>query len=542
MDFFKLVVFYQKCFKLITIFNKTMTKIILDCYTDEPAGLGVPPYIGTYPRYLYGYLKSKAKKENKKDEEIYYLTIDDLRLFLKHGNRKKETKLHEKTNITIHNLTNNSPDIKEIFESLGNHDELYVVLGVHVPGKYLTAMPGTIHEINTLLKALFKKVHVRGKRILTGPAATEFGTRLEGGKFAEKQDLSLFNEVIPEIVKDYDEIAKYSIVGAEIIEQIVNEDGWNYVIAEIETARGCGKGVACSFCTEPLKNKLEFRKVKDIIDEVKALNEKKVKYFRLGKQSDFFAWNVSDIKKILSEIRKNCKIDVLHIDNVDPVRVDEEKVKLVVEHCTSGNIAALGVESFDTEVVKRNNLNSTPEVAMKAIKLINKFGASRGNEDGKEYNGMPKFVPGLNILFGLIGEGKKTQEANMKYLSEILENDLLLRRINIRQVAVFPGTQLDEEAGNKFLRKNKKYYWKWRNAIRQKVDNVMLQKLVPKDLVLKNCIAEIYDGKTTFLRQIGTYPLVIGVKAKDGKRLELGKFYNIKVTGHMLRSIVGEIV
>ncbi len=26
---------------------------ILDCYTDEASGLGVPPYLGTYPRYTY---------------------------------------------------------------------------------------------------------------------------------------------------------------------------------------------------------------------------------------------------------------------------------------------------------------------------------------------------------------------------------------------------------------------------------------------------------------------------------------------------------
>ncbi|MBT4824463.1 radical SAM protein [Candidatus Woesearchaeota archaeon] len=502
-----------------------MTKIILDCYTDEPAGLGVPPYIGTYPRYLFGKLMS----EKRKNEEVYYFTIDDLRLFLKHKNKKPETKTHEKTNITIHNLTKNSQNFKEIFESA---KEIYVVLGVHVPGKYLTAVPATIHEINTLFKELLKRHCITAKRILTGPAATEFGTRLEGGKFAEKQDLSLFNTVTPEIVSDYGEIAKYAVLGVEIVDQIVNKEGWNYVIAEIETARGCGKGVACSFCTEPLKNKLEFRKVKDIVDEVKALNKQGVKYFRLGKQSDFFAWDASDIKKLLSGIRKECNIDVLHIDNIDPVRADEEKVKLVVEHCTSGNIAAMGVESFDAEVVKKNNLNSNPEVTMRAIKLINKIGAERGE------NGMPKFVPGLNIIFGLIGEGKKTQEANMKYLQEILDSELLLRRINIRQVAVFPGTQLEKEAGNKYLRKNKKYYWKWRNEIRQKIDNVMLKKLVPKDLVLKDCIAEIYDGKTTFLRQIGTYPLIIGVK----ERLELGKFYNIKVTGHMLRSIVGEVV
>ena len=540
-----------------------MTKIILDCYTDEPAGLGVPPYIGTYPRYMYGKLLSE-----KKNEQIYYLTIDDLRLFLKYGNKKPETKVHEKTNIKIHNLTKNSPYIREIFESCktnknnDSENELYVVLGVHVPGKYLTAVPGTIHEINMLLKELLGKIDFRGKKILTGPAATEFGTRLEGGKFAEKQDVSLFDEVNPEIVKDYNDIAKFSVAGAEIITQIVNEDGWNYVIAEIETARGCGKGVACSFCTEPLKNKLEFRKVKDIIAEVEALNKKGVKYFRLGKQSDFFAWNTTDIKNMLSEIRKKCDIEVLHIDNIDPAKADEEKIKLVVEYCTPGNIAAMGVESFDAEVVKKNNLNSSPETTMRAIKLINKYGGICGDEKDKDYNGMQKFLPGINIIFGLIGEGKKTQEENMKYLQEILSSELLLRRINIRQVAVFPGTQLDDEAGNKFLKKNKKYYWKWRNDIRQNIDNEMLQKLVPKGTILKKCIAEIYDGKTTFLRQIGTYPLIVGVKGderkantkntlkediknsnlKNGGRLELGKFYNIKVTGYMLRSIIGEVV
>ena len=52
-----------------------MTYTILDCYTDEPAGLGVPPYLGTYPRYIAGYL----------NEDVHYLTIDDLRLFNKNN-------------------------------------------------------------------------------------------------------------------------------------------------------------------------------------------------------------------------------------------------------------------------------------------------------------------------------------------------------------------------------------------------------------------------------------------------------------------------
>ena len=39
--------------------------LIVDCYTDEPAGLGVPPYLGVYPRYLYGYLKNNGEKSRR---------------------------------------------------------------------------------------------------------------------------------------------------------------------------------------------------------------------------------------------------------------------------------------------------------------------------------------------------------------------------------------------------------------------------------------------------------------------------------------------
>jgi len=61
----------------------------------------------------------------------------------------------------------------------------------------------------------------------------------------------------------------------------------------------------------------------------------------------------------------------------------------------------------------------------------------------------------------------------------------------------------------------------------------MLKRVIPSGTILKDCYAEIYDGNTTFLRQFGTYPLIIGVKG----RLELKKFFDVKVTGHMLRSL-----
>lgn len=480
---------------------------ILDCYTDEPAGLGVPPYLGTYPRYIAGSL----------DKIPIYLTIDDLRLHYKLGKLGKPTKPSQKTDIKTYNLTKNFKKIKEI---LDNTNELIIIAGVHTPGKYLSAVPGTLKEIIQLTREL------KCKKILTGPAF--YGTTTEGGRFFERVDLRNFDE-IKEFNFSYDEIKDFAVKGVGLIKQIPD-----LRIIELETSKGCSRETHCSFCTEPLKHKISFRNKEDIIKEVEAFNKLGAKYFRLGKQSCYYSH--PEAIDIVKDIRKQFDPKVLHIDNVNPVQVISKKgieiTKAIVKYCTSGNIAAFGVESFDPEVVKQNNLNSDPETTYKGVKILNKYGKEIGN------NGMQKFLPGINILFGLIGESKTTNEYNLKWLKRFLKEDLLLRRINIRQVDIFEGTPLYNTVGNKFIKKNKKYYWKWRNQIRQEIDFPMLNKLVPEGNVLKDVRTEIYDGKTTFARHIGTYPLIVGIK----QRLELNKFVDVKITNHMLRSVVGEVI
>ncbi len=480
---------------------------ILDCYTDEASGLGVPPYLGTYPRYIFGKLR-------KEDHSISYLTIDDLRLWKKFNNKKREPSEKEKTNILIYNLTINSAE-----KILANTDCLIVILGVHVPGKYLTALPGTIQEIIPLIRDLPMK------KILTGPAV--FGTQLEGGKFFERIPQDIFTEIINYDV-DFAKLEEFVLDGVEILKQIPDKR-----MIEIETSRGCNIG-KCSFCTEPLKNKFSNRKMEPILQEIKAYYEQGARFFRLGKQADFYS---SDRPiEMLQKIREQCpNIEVLHIDNVNPNSVvkpgGEEITKAIAEYCTPGNIAAFGVESFDPEVVKANILNTMPAIAMKAIRIINKYGAERGN------NGMPKFLPGINIIFGLLNETKESQKKNMLALQQVLAENLLLRRINIRQVAILPDTFLEKHGGAKYLRKNKQYYWKWRNEIRQNIDEPMLHRILPIGTILSDVFTEMYDGKTTFCRQMGTYPLVIGVKG----RIPLKQKIKIKVTGYMLRSITGEV-
>jgi len=262
---------------------------ILDCYTDEPAGLGVPPYIGTYPRYVYGAVKEAG-------DEVNYLTIDDLRGFL-NGVKDKEKEI--KTNIKVRNLSKKFSEISKILEKT---NILIIVCGVHTPGKYLSALPGTTKEVIGLLSQIKDDFLT----ILSGPAA-HYGSGLWGGRIARDvaKDFDYFDLVIPDIefkIKElkennfsedvkvemnYSGIRKKAILGAEIVK--FHPCFPDFLIAEIETSRGCARKEGCSFCTEPLKYcTVERREVRDIIDEVKALASFGVKNFRLGKQSCFY--------------------------------------------------------------------------------------------------------------------------------------------------------------------------------------------------------------------------------------------------------------
>ncbi|MEK6967796.1 MAG: radical SAM protein [Nanoarchaeota archaeon] len=495
-----------------------MVYTILDAYTDEPAGLGVPPYLGTYPRYIFGALK-------KEGHEVYYVTIDDLRLL--NSQKKLQDKSKETiTNKKLYNLTRQSGEIKKILEKTKT---LIVNLGMQTPGTYLSAVPGTLQELSPMIKSL------RCRKVLTGPAA-QHGTQLIGGRTAEKLDNTMFDHADVNYlnINSFKAVEEYIPYSAEIIEQIPYP-----VIIEIETGKGCYRSPGCSFCTEPLKNKIQYRDQGPIINEITAFYDKGCRNFRYGKQTDFYSYKYSkpeEIEKLLKGTWDACpEIEVLHIDNCDPrivvSRNGEAVTKLIVQYCTPGNVAAFGVETFDPAVIKANTLNCDEGMAIKATQIINKYGAERGE------NGMPKFLPGINILFGLKGETKETIEHNMRGLKEIYDAGLMLRRINIRQVTVFPGTAM-EEVGTKFIKKNKRMYWNWRNRIRQEIDYPMLKRLVPEGTVMKKVMTEVYDGNTTFGRQIGTYPLIVGMKG----RLPLGKFFDVKITKHMLRSVTGEPV
>jgi radical SAM superfamily enzyme with C-terminal helix-hairpin-helix motif len=148
---------------------------------------------------------------------------------------------------------------------------------------------------------------------------------------------------------------------------------------------------------------------------------------------------------------------------------------------------------------------------------------------------MPWLLPGINIIFGLPGETKKSYEITFQFLKKILDDGLMVRRINIRQVVVFPGTPLWHMRDKVKTGKHKKLIQHYRYKIRHEIDLPMLKRVVPVGTVLRDVRAEVFEDGLTYGRQIGSYPLIVGIP----KKVPLNRFYDVLIVGHGFRSITG---
>ncbi len=486
-------------------------RAILDCFTDEPAGLGVPPFIGVWPRYVAGLYPA----------EPVYLTIDDLRLirYVEHVREVVIDPTVGRTHIEVLNHTRSPDRAKRILEDA---EELVIVAGVQTPGKYLSARPGTLREVHKLVAPF------RVRRILTGPVLVG-GTQFRGGVEPQVPQTTEFDELQPFDFESYEDLQPTALRGTSLIRQMPR---LNSRIVEIETGRGCPRETGCSFCTEPLKHIVQWRAPEHVIEEVRMLTELGAKAFRLGKQSCIYSYRGGDPVEIETLLAGLAALEptVLHLDNANPAMVDERRTELFVKYLTPGSTAAMGIESFDPAVAKANNLNCTFDIAFDAIRTVNHIGGYRGE------NGCHALLPGINILLGLAGETPETLEKNLVALKRILDDGLLVRRINIRQVVPFPGTALHEKTGRKVLRQNRRYYSAWTERVRREIDMPMLQRLFPVGTVLRDLYSEVHNGHMTFLRQIGSYPIVVAVH----ERLPLNECFDVRITGAMRRSLIAE--
>ncbi len=500
------------------------TAVILDCYTVEPSGLGVPPYISTYVRDAYS-----AVRRALPDSDVRYLTIDDVRWCINGGEPLQAPPLSDSS---TYSATTNRADTLEL---IADADVVVVIAGDKVPSVHLHAQNGTVDEIGHVLS------YIRGRRILLGPLSTY--------AFAEPHRYrGLFDAVHSHTVLSdnlfsgsrtpatYTELREERTSLADLLSQLT----WP-VIAEIEMYRGCTRRRFCSFCNEPVKNPLvSFREPADILHEITLLYGAGIRHFRLGQQTCFFSYHNRDsavIGGLLRSIRESCpELEVLHIDNADPLAVASRSgariAKLVAEYCTEGNCAPMGIESFDPAVVAANSLTCTPDILKRAVATINNAGATT------RVNGLPQLLPGLNLVYGLPGETRRTHFTNLVALTDILAEGLLCHRTNVRQARAFPGTALAASAPN-LDPPSTTQFEAWKQDIAELFEIPMKQRVYPAGLTIEGLHSFFVSSRGTWYRRLGSYSIQV---VEEGHTNELYRNADLRVTGHANRYVIGERV
>ena len=468
--------------------------VLIDGYIDDPAALGVPPYISPM-------IRSIAGASIDAGAAVEYISADMIR------NGRK------------------IPDA----------DVSVVLSGSTVPGKYLRSMPMSMKELGSLVPKLSGWKLVGGSAA-SSPIAEKFDFALEKDIAASLYD-GMTGKEVNERYRTLEEWNRWMLLGAEIVVQ--HQDFPHPLIAELETYRGCHryKSGGCSYCIEPLKGRPLMRSPGDIIAEAEKLASLGIRNIRVGGQTCIISYGSMDdsdtpipnpdaVRELFTGLR-DLNLNVLHVDNANPAVISShpaesrEVIGILAECCTSGNVLALGLESADPVVFRENNLNCTSEQLMDAVRTINEIGGERGP------TGLPRLLPGINLICGLDGETDDTYRLDLGLLRRIVEEGLMARRINIRQVL-----PLRKDFDTKI---NIGAFKKFKGTVREEIDQELLRRVVPKGTVLKDVLMEVRDGNTTFGRQIGTYPILVGIPYKA----EIGSSYDVMITDWGFRSVTG---
>lgn len=474
---------------------REISVLVVDGYIDDPAALGVPPYISPMVRSIAGAALDAGA------DRVEYLTVDMIR---------------------------NGARIPDASVSV-------VLSGNTVPGKYLRSMPMSVRELEALVPKL-KGWRLVGGSAASSPAASLFDFAIERDLAASLYD-GMTGKEVGERLRTLDEWNRWMMLGADIVTS--HQDFPQPLIAEVESYRGCHRysSGGCSYCIEPSKGRPLMRSPDDIIAEASRLRELGVRNLRVGGQTCIVSYGSDPDSPVprpspekvddLFEGLQSLGFDVLHVDNANAAVISthpdesERVLETLASRCTDGNVLALGMESADPRVVIENNLNSTADQVMDAVRMINRVGGSRGPR------GMPRLLPGINIICGLEGETAATYGMDMEILGRIRDEGLAVRRINIRQVL-----PVRREFS---VRVDQRRFKRFKEVVREDVDRVMLERVAPCGTVLRDVYMELQDGNTTFGRQIGSYPLLIGIPYK----VDVGEFRDVYVTDWGFRSVTG---
>jgi radical SAM superfamily enzyme with C-terminal helix-hairpin-helix motif len=122
---------------------------------------------------------------------------------------------------------------------------------------------------------------------------------------------------------------------------------------------------------------------------------------------------------------------------------------------------------------------------------------------------------------------------DLKLLKTILIEDLMLRRINIRQV-VFDDKKVSDlhPAPSRVFNR---IFMDFKKEVRDRFDPLFLEMMLPVGSMIKGVLVETAKGHVHFGRQIGSYPLLVGIVHSA----EVGDFLDIAVSEISSRSVTG---
>jgi len=125
-------------------------------------------------------------------------------------------------------------------------------------------------------------------------------------------------------------------------------------------------------------------------------------------------------------------------------------------------------------------LNGSLEDIHNSISIINKYGKERGK------NGLPKLLPGINIIYGLDGQNKNTLKYNLDNFNKILNSGNWVRRVFVRKLTSPYGEQFDS-----YSKKNIEEFDKWNKEIEEKFIVPMLKEVFPIGLKISELRMEM---------------------------------------------------
>ena len=482
--------------------------LILDCYVDEPACLGVPPFISPYPRYIAGALIDAGTDPSR----ITYTAIDSLR---ETGYRIK-----------------------------GDYTCVFLVGGASVPGKYLGTKIGTLAEISRIIETN-SNLKIAAGGVVNRALSPEKNLTIIMNDM-EKYAHTFALGTPEDSCRTYSETDRWAAAGAYIVK---SHPWYPHIICEMETGRGCPRSQHCSFCSEGLIQGVEFRNIRGIIDETECLIKQGVSRFRIGRQPDIIQYGSSlsvykkgfpepepaAVEELFGELKKfrdSGDIEVLNVDNGNPGSIanwpDESarRLQAIARAVTPGDTLPFGIESFDENVVRLNNLKVNMEEAMFSLRMVNEICGARSN-------GIPVLLPGINLIQGLKGETADTFRINYDALQRIVQEGLMVKRINIRRLQPYPGTAIYDELKKTppALLKRFEYY---KAKIRDEIDNTMLKAIYPAGTILRRNLMLDYRDGYSLGKQVSSYSITVKVPGETGR-----VFSDIIVTGHRERSLAG---